>query len=572
MTRQNAVQTQQQAASASPLSKGGILQRQCEGCGQHTIAGGECGDCGKKKGGLQRKLTIGASNDPLELEADQVADRVMSASATSVVNSAPRIQRFTRQTTEQADMAAPASVDSVLSSPGSPLEPGLQQDMGQRFGHDFSHVRVHTDAEADRSAQDVNANAYTVGHNIVFGAGLFTPGTHNGRRLLAHELTHVVQQSSSDGIRVEQGSTKRETSPITVQRDSTNREKLSQLRHGSTLPYREAKNLTDCIRIMGPGSAKYCRQEVLGEKVENVPETAEQVAIDLKSLIDGAVWKEIRKRVYPKESAAGIQRAKDRKAGTLPDLSGLGRIQTLEHFALAVRGIQTKWTSFSPDDRVKKLANAANIELTGAEVPEFLKANKEKMESKGFFQPFEWSFTISEALVNGTSLSDADAADVANTTLHESRHAEQNFLAARFSAGVNNKDAAGIVAEQGIPKVIADKAVAKKFDSNTDPKTKDLGKQMHQAKVTDRTKNQAISEDLKFANLAVKRAEAEDALKNLNTSHTEQTIANAVAKRDALRAEINIVEQKYKLYRNIPYEVDAHEVGDAAEEAFKGWP
>lgn len=560
------------SSSFSPIQTG-LLQRKCNSCGQHTIAGGECTNC-QPKSGLQRKLTIGASNDPLELEADRVADQVMAASPNSVVNSAPpRIQRFTEQTAGQADMVAPASVDDVLSSPGSPLEAGLQQDMGQRFGHDFSRVRVHTGDEAARSAQELDANAYTVGHNIVFGAGLFTPGTHNGRRLLAHELTHVVQQSSSDGIRVEQDSPKRET--ITVQRDSTNREKLSQPRHGSTLPYREAKNLTDCIRIMGPRSSKYCRQEVLGEKVENVPETAEQVAIDLKSLIDGAVWKEIRKRVYPKESAAGIQRAKDRKAGTLPDLSGLGRIQTLEHFASAVRSIQARWTSFSPDNRVKELSNAANIELTGAEVPEFLAANKKEMKSKGFFQPFTWSFTISEALVNSTSLSDADAADVANTTLHESRHAEQNFLAARFSAGVNNKDAAGIVAEQGIPKVIADKAVAKKFDSNTDPKTKDLGKQMHQATVTDRTKNQAINDDLnpvEFKNLEVKLAEAKDALKMLNASQTKQTIADAVAKRDALRAEISIVEQKYNLYRNIPYEVDAHEVGDAAEQAFKGWP
>jgi Domain of unknown function (DUF4157)/LysM domain len=198
MTRQNAIQTQQQAASASPLSRGGILQRKCESCGQHTIAGGECGDCGKKKIGLQRKLTIGASNDPLELEADRIADRVMSASPNSVVSSAPpRIQRFTGQATEQADMVAPASVDSVLSSPGSPLEPTLQQDMGQRFGHDFSRVRVHTDAAAARSARDVNANAYTVGHNIVFGAGQFSPHSTEGKQLLAHELVHVLQQGSS---------------------------------------------------------------------------------------------------------------------------------------------------------------------------------------------------------------------------------------------------------------------------------------------------------------------------------------------------------------------------------------
>src|SRR5271165_6780790 len=66
-----------------------------------------------------------------------------------------------------------------------------------RFGHDFSRVRVHVGAAAERSALDVNAQAYTVGDDIVFGAGRFAPGTLEGRRLLAHELTHVVQQSGT---------------------------------------------------------------------------------------------------------------------------------------------------------------------------------------------------------------------------------------------------------------------------------------------------------------------------------------------------------------------------------------
>jgi hypothetical protein len=68
--------------------------------------------------------------------------------------------------------------------------------MEQRFDHDFSRVRVHSGPVAEQSARDVNAHAYTVGHNIVYGAGQFTPGTQEGRRLLAHELTHVVQQLS----------------------------------------------------------------------------------------------------------------------------------------------------------------------------------------------------------------------------------------------------------------------------------------------------------------------------------------------------------------------------------------
>lgn len=157
---------------------------------------------------LQTKLTMGASNDPLEQEADRVADQVIAAPAHSAVSEAvPSIQRFTGQSTDDAG-TAPASVDRVLSDSGKPLDPAIKQDMGQRFGHDFSQVRVHTDFAAEQSAQDINARAYTVGHNIVFGAGGFAPGSHEGRKLIAHELTHVVQQTGAAGIHVGQGGEK----------------------------------------------------------------------------------------------------------------------------------------------------------------------------------------------------------------------------------------------------------------------------------------------------------------------------------------------------------------------------
>jgi hypothetical protein len=77
-----------------------------------------------------------------------------------------------------------------------PLTLALRQDMEQRFGHDFSRVQVHSGVAAEQSARDVNAYAYTVGHKIVFGAGRYAPATQEGRRLIAHELTHVVQQSA----------------------------------------------------------------------------------------------------------------------------------------------------------------------------------------------------------------------------------------------------------------------------------------------------------------------------------------------------------------------------------------
>src|SRR5262249_51739086 len=82
----------------------------------------------------------------------------------------------------------------VLRSPGRPLDASTRAFIEPRFGHDFSQVRVHTDTRAAESARSVNALAYTVGRNVVFGAGQYAPQSYAGRRLIAHELTHVIQQ------------------------------------------------------------------------------------------------------------------------------------------------------------------------------------------------------------------------------------------------------------------------------------------------------------------------------------------------------------------------------------------
>jgi len=148
---------------------------------------------------LQPKLTVGSSNDPLEQEADRIADQLWAPSAPFEFSGIPpRIQRIGGEVCGHTD-AAPASVDRVLDGTGRPLEPTLRQDMEQRFGHDFSRVRLHSGDAAEQSAREMNAEAYTVGHNIVFGAGRLAPATPLGRRLIAHELTHVVQQSGSRG-------------------------------------------------------------------------------------------------------------------------------------------------------------------------------------------------------------------------------------------------------------------------------------------------------------------------------------------------------------------------------------
>lgn len=188
--------------AATPVRSGLTIQRKCS-CGASAGLAGKCDDCEKKKlaaGALQKKLTVNEPGDAYEQEADRVAEGVMRMPApVSAVsrNTAPAISRAA--TGDGGGAEAPAIVHDVLRSSGQPLDAGTRAFMEPRFGHDFSGVRVHTDARAAESARAVNALAYTVGKDVVFGEGQYAPGSGSGQRLLAHELTHVVQQGG--GIR-----------------------------------------------------------------------------------------------------------------------------------------------------------------------------------------------------------------------------------------------------------------------------------------------------------------------------------------------------------------------------------
>lgn len=133
-----------------------LLQRKCA-CGGSVGLAGQCKGCSKQRLSLQRSTR---SAEP-----------------------------------ETRDSAgAPSIVEEVLRSPGQPLDASTRAFFEPRFGHDFSKVRVHADAQAAQSAQAVNALAYTVGQHTVFAAGRYAPGTSAGKHLLAHELTHTIQQ------------------------------------------------------------------------------------------------------------------------------------------------------------------------------------------------------------------------------------------------------------------------------------------------------------------------------------------------------------------------------------------
>jgi hypothetical protein len=161
---------------------------------------------------LQAKMAVGRPDDVYEREADHVADQVLKTPAPKVQRacascaagkrcsacSAQDEKLVQRKTTHATPAAGMAVSDDFVSSLGSgrPLDPATLDFMESRFGHDFAGVRIHTDAAAAATAHSVDALAYTVGRDVVFGAGQYAPETTQGQRVLAHELTHVIQQSS----------------------------------------------------------------------------------------------------------------------------------------------------------------------------------------------------------------------------------------------------------------------------------------------------------------------------------------------------------------------------------------
>jgi hypothetical protein len=201
--------------SFTPI-QAGLLQRKCV-CGNHTV-GGECEGCSKQEQTLQRATrnsgletrnsdgvppivheVLRSPGQPLDPAArtffeprfGQDFSRVRARTATlKSAQAGPRIGSVNDPSEQEADHVAERVIHAPL--------PGVPNEAGPRPRYDFSQIRVHTDAKAAESARAVNALAYTVGRDVVFGAGLFAPSTTVGKQLLGHELAHTVQQT--DGI------------------------------------------------------------------------------------------------------------------------------------------------------------------------------------------------------------------------------------------------------------------------------------------------------------------------------------------------------------------------------------
>ncbi len=180
-------------------------------------ARGVGGGCGAT---VQAKLRIGAVNDPLEREADRAADSAMRGEPVGGLGRAPAVaQRLCAgcgaQKEEEPEVQrkcatcgsagpSPSGAGEVaanaVASAGAPLTRELRHYFEPRFGRDFGDVRVHTGGQAAAAAAAIGARAYTLGANVAFAAGQYAPSRPEGRRLIAHELAHVAQQSAGDRV------------------------------------------------------------------------------------------------------------------------------------------------------------------------------------------------------------------------------------------------------------------------------------------------------------------------------------------------------------------------------------
>jgi hypothetical protein len=151
-------------------------------------------------GVVQTNLMIDQPGDIYEQEADRVSEQVLHMPGQQRGLEHERVQTKCGGSSSFGPAAVPPIVQAGLRSPGQFLNPATRAFMEARFGEDFSKVRVHANEAAARSAEGMVAQAYTVGSDIVFGAGHYEPASGKGQRLLAHELAHVVQQQSKPAV------------------------------------------------------------------------------------------------------------------------------------------------------------------------------------------------------------------------------------------------------------------------------------------------------------------------------------------------------------------------------------
>jgi hypothetical protein len=442
--------------------------------------------------------------------------------------------------------AAPPSVAEALRSPAQPLDAGARRHFERAFGHDLSHIRVHTGSAADAAARAVDANAFTTSADIVFRAGAYAPGTRDGLRLLAHELTHVVQDETAADA------------------------------GGNGLIRRSAAGAT-----------------ALTDPAEHEAQRAETDP--------GELMRQLIAVVLEIELVATTGYAKP-DSPAKADTTGMAAPESLAAFAGDLRTVQKNWNKTLPKQpkrwwqrkqdpprlasaRNRRLGEALNARLGALSIP-LVEMDATELSFPGArFRPLRWVIEIDASYVKGGAheLSDEGAGEIAEAVLHEGRHAEQSFLAARYLATQNpGWPPLWIAVRLRIPIRIA--RAAKRQPLKGEEPSFALAEAMGNAYTGTRT------------NVAGKRKKTQrqgdagdimDTIKQLDKTlsstytqctnmvktlkrlpHNESTIEKGEQLWKNARAQLDRRAEYYAEYRALPDEMDAWPVGKAAHRAF----
>ncbi|HEX8112118.1 MAG TPA: hypothetical protein VF516_30505 [Kofleriaceae bacterium] len=320
----------------------------------------------------------------------------------------------------------------------------------------------------------------------------------------------------------------------------------------------------------------------------------QQLIAQLQQLIHDSDWdNQLRPQIYARAAQPIRERADARRQAqqqnnhpqqndpqqpAVPDLTGLGSVLRIDAFARGIKQIQQDWgTLGAPHARAQALCNACNTALRDIGVYPISDVEAHPMEPRGAFNRKQWKLIFREqTLSQPAPLGGREAAGIADTALHETRHCEQHFRVARYLAG-QRQSAKTIAAQREIPIAVAQAAAEHPLtcQNGTSQEIQEAKQWKQQFGAKDQVQHDhhiAGETGQEIEHLAQRRAAAQQALTDLQDHQTPHDLQRARLAARALAAQIAAVRKVYAAYRAIPWEADAHEVGVSSARAFEWLP
>jgi outer membrane biosynthesis protein TonB len=305
----------------------------------------------------------------------------------------------TLQPKAQGAATAPPNLSARIDSTkgkGQALPKKTRAEMEAGIGADFSGVRLHTDRASADLNRELGAQAFTTGRDIYFNQGKYNPETTEGKRLLAHELTHVVQQNSQTRVQLLPGT-----------------------------PIVDKNQIAAALRWYNKNKKRYTKEII--EKIQQAAGASQTGTMNDSSVNAIALWQT--KHQFAADGIAG--------PSVLPAMFPSGLADATRQSTFAVESMLIDWANLAtPVERAVAIMEIINDHLTAVGVPTCAHEIAELGDSTaGKFHARLWTIRLNKNLLNQPSLTDRNVEDISVTAYHEARHAEQTFRTLRMKAG-----------------------------------------------------------------------------------------------------------------------------------------